>query len=159
MNKFVVGFLGFWLMTTSVFAATSSSATLALRWVVPEVVIFDVSAKTTAFTQNLAIPQKDLVVASINEQSNLPAGYKITISSDNLSQLKREGGVEAVAYTMKYNGRPVVLTSAEGTTISSLSSPEVSLSKSISISYSGITQDSVAAGSYADIVTFTISAI
>ena len=101
--------------------------------------------------------QTDLKVATVNEQSNSKTGYKVTVTSANLSKLKRTDGPEVFAYTMKYNGSAVALTSAAGTTVTSAST-NANVNKDVSITYAGIAPELMVEGTYNDVVTFTIAA-
>ncbi len=143
-------------LTTTSFAATTG--TLLLQGVVAQKVSLAVTPQAAASALDLSTSQTDLVVASVNEQSNSKTGYKVTISSANLSKLKRTDGADVVAYTMKYNGSAVALTSAAGTTLSTSTAASVNANKSVSISYTGATAESMVEGTYADTVTFTIAA-
>ena len=59
---------------------------------------------------------------------------------------------------MKYNGSAVALGTVAGTTIANTSASAVNLSKAVTISYTGISADSMVEGTYADTVTFSIAA-
>jgi hypothetical protein len=152
------------ILTTALLTLTASASfaastgTLLLQGVVPERISLSVTPQAIASTLDLTTSQTDLVVASVNEQSNSNSGYKVTISSANLSKLKRAGGADVLAYTMKYNGSAVALTSAAGTTLTNAAAAAVNVNKGVSISYSGAAAELMIEGTYADTVTFTIAA-
>lgn len=144
------------LMTTSSFAATTG--TLLLQGLVAQKISVFVTSQAIASTLDLSTSQTDLVVATMNEKSNSKSGYKMTISSVNLSKLKRTDGLEVLSYTMKYNGSAVALSSAAGSTITNSSASSVNINRNVSISYTGISAELMVEGTYADTVTFTIAA-
>ena len=143
------------LMSTSVFSATTG--TLLLQGIVPQKISLIVTPIASASGLDLSASQTDLKVATVNEQSNSKTGYKVTVTSANLSKLKRTDGPEVFAYTMKYNGSAVALTSAAGTTVTSAST-NANVNKDVSITYAGIAPELMVEGTYNDVVTFTIAA-
>ena len=156
MKKLILTTALLTLTSGSLLAATSG--TLLLQGVVPQKVSITVTSQAVASALDLSTSQNDLVVASVNEKSNSKTGYKVTITSANLSKLKRTDGADVLAYTMKYNGSAVALTSAAGTTLSSSSAAAVNVNKSVAVSYTGVAAESMVEGTYADTVTFTIAA-
>ncbi|MBC7538949.1 MAG: fimbrial protein [Bacteriovorax sp.] len=155
MKKLLLATTFLALASTS-FAATTGS--LLLQGTVAQKISLVVTSQSIASTLDLSTSQTDLVVASVNEQSNSKTGYKMTISSANLSKIKRTDGADVLSYTMKYNGSAVGLSSAGGTTITNSAGTSVNLNKSVSISYTGVAAESMVEGTYADTVTFTIAA-
>lgn len=155
MKKLILASALLTLATTS-FAATTG--TLLLQGTVAQKISLAVTSAPAALVLDLGVSQSDLVVASVNEKSNSKTGYKVTITSANLSQLKRTTGSESLAYTMKYNGSSVSLSSAAGTTISDSAASSVNTDKSVSISYTGVDPELMVEGTYDDTVTFTIAA-
>ncbi|MFA6236744.1 MAG: fimbrial protein [Bacteriovorax sp.] len=143
-------------LSTSSFAATTG--TLLLQGVVAQKISLAVTPESAASALDLAVSQTDLVVASVNEKSNSKTGYKVTITSANLSKLKRTDGPDLFAYTMKYDGSAVSLTTIAGTTITDSAANSVNLNKSVSISYTGVAEELMVEGTYNDTVTFTIAA-
>ena len=156
MKKLILATILLTLTSGSLLAATTG--TLLLQGVVPQKVSITVTSQAVASALDLSTSQNDLVVASVNEKSNSKTGYKVTITSSNLSKLKRTDGADVLAYTMKYNGSAVALTSAAGTTLSSSSAAAVNVNKSVAVSYTGVAAESMVEGTYADTVTFTIAA-
>ena len=146
------------LALTSGLTQAATTGTLLLQGVVPQKVSIAVTSQAVASALDLSTSQSDLVVASVNEKSNSKTGYKVTITSANLSKLKRTDGADVLGYTMKYNGSALALTSAAGTTLSSSAGTSVNVNKSVAISYTGVAAESMVEGTYADTVTFTIAA-
>jgi hypothetical protein len=131
-------------------------ATLILKGVIPSILSITITADPLATTLALNTTQSNTKVATVQEKSNSSSGYKITIDSTYNGKLVRAGGTEYVAYTMTYGGQNVDLTT--NYEITNLASAAVSNNKDIKISYTGIPEDQLVAGSYGDTVTFTISA-
>jgi predicted SPOUT superfamily RNA methylase MTH1 len=156
MKKLVIASTLLALTTASSFAATTG--TLLLQGVVAQKISLTVTSQAVASTLDLSTTQTDLNVASVNEKSNSKTGYKVTITSSNLSKLKRADGAEVVAYTMKYGGATVDLSLAAGATIANNAASSINVNKSVAISYTGATAESMVEGTYADTVTFTIAA-
>lgn len=130
------------LLLSNAYAATIG--TLLLQGNIPQRISLVVVPSSIATSLDLSTTQVDLQVATITEQSNSKSGYKVTVVSANSYNLKRVGGTEAFPYTLKYS----LLTSVGA----------VNVNKSVTISYTGIPQESMVEGVYSDSVTFTISA-
>ncbi len=141
-------------MTTSSFAATSG--TLLLKGQVGAVLSILVTPETIAATLPLDVSQTDTKVASVNEKSNSSTGYKVTISSANLGNLKRTSGTELFPYTLSYDGAAVDLSAAD--VFSNPSAAAVNVDKDVAISYTGVPAENMVAGEYSDTVTFEIAA-
>lgn len=142
-------------------AYPASTGTLTLTGTVSPVLNIIVNPNTIATTLDLTTTQTDLVVASVTEQSNSNTGYKITLSSANNSNLKRSGGTELKAYTLKYNGTTVGLGSSSSTPIVAKtvsSGVPVTNTSNVSISYTGQAASSMVAGTYSDVITLAIQA-
>jgi hypothetical protein len=142
-------------LTTSTFAATSG--TLLLRGSVPRILSITVTGETIAQTLDLTTNKTDLKVATVNEKSNSKTGYKITVASANLGKLKRTDGSEVFTYTMKYGNQAVNLGSSQDLVISNVAGT-VNVNKDVSVSYTGVAQDSMVEGTYEDTVTLSIAA-
>ena len=146
----------FLAISMSSFAATTG--TLLLQGSVAQKISLAITPASVASALDLSVSQTDLVVASVNERSNSKTGYKVTITSANLSKLKRTGGSDDLGYTMKYNGSAVALSSAAGTTITDSNASTVNTNKNVSISYTGVAAELMVEGTYDDTVTFSIAA-
>jgi hypothetical protein len=143
------------LSTSPAFSATTG--TLLLQGVVAKKVAIVVTAAAVASALDLETSQTDLKVATVNEQSNSKTGYKVTIASTNLGKLKRTDGAEVFAYTLKYGGSNVGLTTAAGTTFTTSSAASVNVNKDLNVSYSGVAAESMVEGTYADTLTLNIA--
>lgn len=142
------------LTSTTAFAATTG--TLLLKGTVAVKVDIDVAAEAIASTLPLSVSQTNTKIASVREKSNSNSGYKVTISSANLSNLKRASGTQLFPYTLKYAG--VALNLASPVVQSYTTAASVNVSKDLTISYTGVPAEDMIAGDYTDTVTFTIAA-
>ena len=143
-------------LTTTSFAATSG--TLLLQGIVAKKVNIVVTPTAVASALVLETSQTDLKVATANEQSNTSTGYKVTVSSANLGKLKRTDGSEVFAYTLKYGGAAVGLSTAAGSVVTNSSSASVvNANKDMSISYTGVAAETMVEGTYADTLTVNIA--
>lgn len=143
------------LLSTSAFSATTG--TLLLQGIIPKILSITVTPQTISSTLDLSTNQTDLLVGVVNERSNSLLGYKVTITSSNLSNLKRVSGTEVFPYTMKYNNVAVNLSAPAGTTFTTPSPLPANINKNINISYTGVAQETMVEGTYSDVVTFTIA--
>lgn len=141
--------------STQAFSATTG--TLLLQGVVAKKVAIAVTAQSVASALDLENTQSDLKVATVNEQSNSKTGYKVTISSANLGKLKRTDGAEVFAYSLKYGGSAVGLSTATGSSFTSSSATVVNVNKDLAISYTGVAESSMVEGTYADTLTLNIA--
>ncbi len=143
------------LTSTSVFAATSG--TLLLQGVVAKKISIVVTAQGVASALDLERSQSGLKVATVNEKSNSNTGYKVTITSANLGKLKRTSGSEVFSYSLKYGGSSVGLSSAAGSVFRSSSAAAVNVNKDLTVSYTGIANESMVEGTYSDTLTLNIA--
>lgn len=90
--------------------------------------------------------------------SNSRTGFKVTFTSSNLGKLKRVSGAEVFPYTMKVGGLDVGLTTASGTTFNVDQTGPMTISRDITISYTGKSAETMVEGTYLDTVTLTIAA-
>jgi len=154
MKKFLIATSLLTLTATSAFAATTGN--LLLQGRVGEVLSIAVTAEGVASALDLAVSQTNTKVATVNEQSNKVLGYKVTITSANLSKLKRVGGSETFDYSLTYAGSPLTLSSPVviSTAASSLGT---NVNKDVEISYTGKPAYSMIEGDYTDTITFDIA--
>lgn len=153
MKKLIISLLC--IASFSSFGATTG--TLLLQGIVPSIRSITVSPESVASSLDLTTSQTNLKVATINEKSNSLLGYKVTITSANLSNLKRSGGSEVFPYTIKYNGTNAPVTSVAGYSTTSNTFP-ANVNKDLTISYTGVPSEQMVEGTYSDTLTFTISA-
>lgn len=148
------------LLTLSTTAFSATDGTLLLKGTVGRILAIAVTAQSPSTTLDLAVDQTDLKVATVNEQSNVVAGYTVNISSAKLGNLERVGGAQVFPYSMKYDGASVALGTAGGQTFTRASTAAgVNVNKDVQISYTGVPAVSMIEGEYADTVTFTITAV
>ncbi|MBA2406253.1 MAG: fimbrial protein [Bdellovibrionales bacterium] len=146
--------LAFTLALTSLSSIAATTGTLVLKGVVASKISIEVTPATIASSLPLETSQTNTKVASVREKSNSSSGYKVTISSANLGNLK--SGAESFAYTLSYDGAALNLASPVVQTHSSPAS--VNAVKDVTISYTGVPAEDMVAGDYTDSVTFTIAA-
>lgn len=143
-------------LSTTAFSATTGS--VLLQGIVAKKVSIVVTSEAVASALNLETTQADLKVATATEQSNSKVGYKVTLKSTNLGKLKRTDGNEVFAYTLKYGGTLVGLSSAAGSVVTtSASASSVNISKDILISYTGVAAETMVEGTYADTLQLDIA--
>ncbi len=147
------------LLMSSSFAATNGL--LLLQGIVQEELSLTVNAQSVASNLDLETTQTNLLVASVDENSNSNTGYKITISSANNGVLKRSGGSETISYLLKYDGSTVNLAGSSTTPVQSKNVGTAGVysdSSDVNISYTGAANSSRVAGTYTDTLTFEIAA-
>lgn len=148
------------LTLATVFSTNAATTgTLLLQGVVTKKLSITVTANAQASSLDLTQSKTDLVVASVNEKSNSNTGYKVNVKSSNLGNLKRSGGTEVVSYSLKYGSSTVDLSTTTGQTFNNAGAAVANVNKDVKISYTGIAEESLVEGTYADTVTFEISAI
>ncbi|MGK5089080.1 hypothetical protein WDW86_16100 [Bdellovibrionota bacterium FG-2] len=106
---------------------------------------------------DLLTTRTKLNVATVREINNTTLGHTVKVASTNAGLLKN-GNLGSVSYTAQYNNSeftlsttpPIVTTSAPVNSI-------VNIAKSLTVSYTGSTPESLMQGSYSDTLTFTIT--
>jgi len=96
-----------------------------------------------------------LPVAEVREISNTQNGYKVLITHDGLLE-NAMSGTTPFAYGLFYNN--VQVQTGSNKEVTNVGSGGYNSIKSIKISYTGIAQELLVAGTYTDTVTFTIEA-
>lgn len=152
----------FSLMAVGLLAVSSASAALTgnitIQGAVANAVVINVTATAGYNALDLSATAADLQVASVNEKSNVATGYKVTLASANAGLLKN-GTIDSLTYTAKYNGTSVTLsTTAQTVTNTTSGTGLVNVTKPVVISYTGQAPDTMMAGTYSDTLTFTIAA-
>jgi spore coat protein U-like protein len=147
-------------------ARTSDSGSITLTGNVAKRVAVEVTPIGDYNTLDLMQDVSDLQVASVNEFSNVKAGYTVTLESStasggSLSAPVFAGGAgdDSLEYSIAYadspvsfdGGQPAVITDAADKTAL------VGVDKDLTISYSG-TSVNIYEGTYSDTLTFTIEA-
>lgn len=158
-------------LTVAVFAEvptpqTEDSGTLTLIGSVAKKVTIDITPVGDYQTLNLMNDLTDYQVASVNEFSNVRAGYTVSLQSataaaGSLTNPVFDGGNgdDTLEYTIKYNGSPVTFDAGAEATITDVDdkTPLAGVDKALTISYSGTTVN-IYDGTYEDTLTFTIRA-
>lgn len=150
--------LSFAILTSSVFALTDSG-TLTLTGVIGETTSITVTP-VAGVADNLDLTVdytagSPLNVASVNETSNAATGYNVTVSSANNGELVN-GAVDSLAYNALYNGVAITLSTTPQTITNQATPGSYNVDKALDIYYTASTAN-LAAGTYTDTLTFTIS--
>ena len=144
------------LLISNAQAATTGS--LLLQGIILPTRSITVTAVSGVNTNlDLTTTQTDLKVATVNEKSNSILGYKVTITSLNLSKLKRSGGTEVFPYTLKYNEISAPVSTVAGYSVT-YPAGLVNVNRDLDISYTGVSAETLVEGTYQDTLTLTISA-
>lgn len=141
------------LLSTTTYSATTG--TLLLQGVVLPKLSITVTPETVSSSLDLETTQTNLKVATVNEKANLVLGYKVTITSANLGNLKRVSGTQVFPYTLKYNGASVNL--ATGQVVTYGPAIVANVNRDVHIAYTGIPNENMVEGTYTDTITFTIA--
>lgn len=148
-----IAFMMVLAFSTSSFAARTGN--LLLKGQVAEVLDILVTPEAIASTLPLDISQNGTKVATVNERSNAPLGYKVKMVSSNLGNLKRADGPELFSYFITYDNQGVDLVNTQ--TYGYHNGQAVNVNHDIKIFYTGVSLESMVAGEYSDTITFTIS--
>lgn len=151
MRHFSLILLG--TLASQVFAATTG--TLVLQGIVPQVLNLSVSADAQASALDLTTSPVDLIVGTVQEQTNSQTGYEIYVSSANGGKLLQQSGDDELAYNLKYGDTAVNFSSSAA--VVDQSTPDgYNVSRDVKISYTGKAATEMIEGTYSDTVTFTI---
>lgn len=144
----------FLLFTLST-AHAATSGTLTLSGTIATVVSVAITPQVGYNALNLAANATNQVVASVNESSNNPLGYKVKLSSANAGKLVN--GSNQFTYTARYDSVAVTLsTTPQVVTNVASQSSTVSVNKNVDVSFTG--SSSLMAGTYTDTLTVAIEA-
>lgn len=143
---------------SSSLASAQTTGTITLSGSVPAATAIVVTGVGTFNNLDLTTTQSNLQVANVREINNTPNGYTVRMTSANGGLLKN-GSIGSLTYTARYNGVAANLnTSPVTVTNASASTSVVNVLKPLTISYTGVSADSLMAGTYSDTLTFTITA-
>ncbi|WP_372652678.1 fimbrial protein [Halobacteriovorax sp.] len=144
------------LMSASSFAATQG--TLLLQGTIDQVLSLSVTPESGVNNSlDLTSTETDLKVAEVSEETNSNTGYKILVRTANGGLLKN-GSLDEVSYTMKYDGTAVTLAQSDTEVKNESTGGVYSYASDVEISYTGQSAASLTQGTYSDTVTFTIQA-
>lgn len=154
MKKLTI--LGLALALTAPAAFAAHSDTLLLKGKVNQVLSILVTPETLAANLPLDVSQSASKVGTVNEKSNSATGYKVTINSANGGKLVNTVVTsETFNYALKYDGNAINLVTGQTFTFSTPGAYDVN--KDVNITYTGIPETNMVAGTYKDTVTFTIA--
>jgi hypothetical protein len=134
----------------------ATTAVLNLKGTIPEILEVSVVPEPINLTLPLGTTQVNTKIATFTERSNNLAGYKITVTSQNLGKLVKDAN-NFVTYTMTYDNQPINLSSALGSEFNNNFTNAAPKNKDIKINYTGVDESNMVAGDYVDSVTFTIT--
>lgn len=155
MRKLLIGSM---LTLSAVSTMGATQGTLLLQGTVNQVLSLSVTPESGVNNSlDLSTTEADLKVAEVSEQSNSSTGYKILVRTANGGSLKN-GSVDDIAYTMKYDGSPVSLSTSDTEVKNESTGGVYNYASDVEISYTGVPAASLTQGTYSDTVTFTIQA-
>lgn len=144
------------LVVSTITSHAATEAHLILKGVVAPVLDISLTHETAASNLDLSTAASNVKVATLTETSNYHSGYKIKAKSTNGGKLVNLSDVNSfVNYSLTYNGSTVALNTSP-TQIYSTTSLKGTFTKELKISYNQPTN--LSAGSYEDLVQFTIEA-
>jgi hypothetical protein len=147
------------LVAVSGFSA--NTGTLVLTGTVAGAIDITVTPNAASSALVLTVDATLLTVASINEKSNLVAGYDVTLSSLNgvaggLASGSLNGATDSLAYDINYGGADLTMASGLADITSNFGVTGASgLDKDLKISYIG--NAGLAIDTYTDTLTLTIA--
>ena len=146
------------MMMTTAGAQAALTGSITISGSVPGATAITVTSAAGYNSLDLTASPSDQTVANVREINNTANGYTVTLASTN-SGLLKNGTVGQLAYTAKYNGSSVTLSSTPvQITNAAPSNSIVNTVKAFAISYTGVASDTLMAGTYSDTLTFTIAA-
>lgn len=146
----------FTILLLSNLSHAGTVANLNLKGTIPEITEISISPEVNATSLPLGTTQNNTKIATITERSNNLAGYTISITSQNLGKLVRDGNT-FVNYSITYDNQAVDLSTINGSSFNNNFTNAAPKNKDIKISYTGVDESNMAAGDYVDSVTFTIT--
>jgi hypothetical protein len=153
MKKSLIVFIIGFLTSTSTLAATTGSIVVTGQ-IAQNVSITITSAPASTF--DLGVAQTNLVIGTVNEFSNDPNGYKLTLASNNAGVLKN-GTLGSATYTAQYNGVSVTL-SVTPQSVTSVASQTTVVNSNKNLTISVPAQTNVMQGNYTDTLVFAVTA-
>jgi hypothetical protein len=169
MNKIYLLFLlilSSYFSNVAIAASVSSSLQLTLQGIVTPFCYFSINNIFSASGNTPSTVSASLTLNAVSEvpatgtiYCNDPNGYTVTVASQNNALLKSPTTSSTISYELKFNGTIVIPTISPTLlySVSSLSSPEIGISKPIEIDYlGGIPSAHVFSGTYSDTIIFTL---
>ncbi len=144
------------LLSLSLTSQAATRAELILKGLVAPVLEISLTPETIASNLDLNSQASNLKVATLTETSNYHTGYKVKAKSSNGGKLVNVSDANSfINYVLTYSGSTVPL-STSPSQIYSTSNLKGTFTKEVKISYNQPTN--LSAGSYEDLVQFTIEA-
>lgn len=141
------------LSASTVYGATTG--TLNLTGTIASSVAIVVTPDANATGMDLTANQTDMQVAVVTSTSNSVGGYRIDAKDANGSTIKHATLADNVPFTIKYNGVAKTLTTSDSAFYTNaVGGNYVGVNHNVTISYTG--SSTLTAGSYSDLITFTI---
>ena len=149
-------FLILGMLSLSLTAQAATSAELILKGLVAPVLEISLAPEAIASNLDLSSQASNVKVATLTETSNYHTGYKVKAQSSNGGKLVNVSDANSfINYVLTYSGSTIPL-STSPSQIYSTSNLKGSFTKEVKISYNQPTN--LSAGSYEDLVQFTIEA-
>ena len=163
MKKKLVVVAALVVLVTGFAAAQTDTASITLTGTVTPLVNITINPAAGYDSLDLLIDVTDLTVATVNEYSNVAAGYTVTLESATAtagtSNPVLSDGTNSLDYSLNYGGVAVPITGGGAVTVSDTFGPSSSPAgsdKVLAISYAG-SAVTLPDGSYSDTLTFTIT--
>jgi hypothetical protein len=147
------------MLSFQVFAA--SSGTLNLSGVVAVVNEISVNAQSQATTLDIEAGESNLLVADVQETSNNLAGYTIQLYSLNAGELQNASDAsKKTNYQLSYDGGSLITppSTSSPLTVKTVSSLAGRTTNSSQVKVNVTPYTNAPAGTYSDVVTFSIVA-
>lgn len=164
MRKLILPILFFFV---GLFAYAQTTASIVITGTVAPVISVSITPEAISSNLDLTANITNLKVATVNERSNIPNGYTVSVESANalstgtsIPYFEGQNATtpETLDYTINYGGSPISLVSGIATiTDSNARTTGTGVDKDLAISYNGSTH-LLAADTYSDTLTFTITA-
>ena len=149
-------FLILGMLSLSLTGQAATSAELILKGLVAPVLEISLAPEAIASNLDLSSQASNVKVATLTETSNYHTGYKVKAKSSNGGKLVNVSDTNSfINYVLTYSGSTIPL-STSPSQIYSTSNLKGTFTKEVKISYNQPT--SLSAGSYEDLVQFTIEA-
>ncbi len=150
MKKFVLV-----LIALSGSAMAGTQADLILKGIVAPLLDISIEQETVASNLDLSSAASNVKVATLTEVSNYHGGYKVSVKSTNGGKLVNVSDVNSfVNYSLTYNGNNIPLNTSSSQ-VYSTNNLKGTFTKDVKISYNK--PSNLSAGSYEDLVQFTIA--
>lgn len=149
-------FLILGILSLSLTAQAATRAELILKGIVAPILEISIVQENAASNLDLTSQASNVKVATLTESSNYHSGYKVKAKSTNGGKLVNISDTNSfINYVLTYSGSTIPL-STSPSQIYSTSNLKGTFTKELKISYNQ--PSNLSAGSYEDLVQFTIEA-